>query len=81
MAKFHVDKRTTVQVQMMYELNQFYSFYDRDLSTTAVRLDFNDSFSMILALPSDLSVLQEAMGPHHIAKWNRQMSKRSFEFC
>ncbi|XP_026787170.3 plasma serine protease inhibitor-like [Pangasianodon hypophthalmus] len=77
--KFSVDKGMTVPVQMMCETDNFYTYYDQELSTIVLRLDYNDSFSMILALPKDLTVLQEALHPHHIANWNRQMSKSKYE--
>ncbi|MCJ8747015.1 hypothetical protein PDJAM_G00148560 [Pangasius djambal] len=77
--KFYVDKDTNVLVQMMCETNHFYTYFDQELSTIVLRLDYNDSFSMILALPKDLTVLQEALRPHHITDWNRQMSKSKYD--
>lgn len=78
--KFYVDSETTVPVQMMQKTNYFYTYFDPELSTTVLRLDYNDSFSMIVALSDDLSVLQEALHPHHIAAWNRLLRKRLFGF-
>lgn len=78
--KFYVDSETTVPVQMMQKTNYFYTYFDPELSTTVLRLDYNDSFSMILALSDDLSVLQEALRPYHIAAWNRLLRKRLFGF-
>ncbi|XP_017307458.1 serine protease inhibitor 2.1 [Ictalurus punctatus] len=76
--KFYVDSETTVPVQMMQKTNYFYTYFDPELSTTVLRLDYNDSFSMIVALSDDLSVLQEALRPHHIAAWNRLLRKRKY---
>ncbi|KAI5088429.1 serine protease inhibitor 2.1-like [Silurus meridionalis] len=78
-AKFNVDAKTTVPVQMMNEINNFYIHSDAELSTTVLRLDYNDSFSMILALPKDLTVLQEALLPQHIENWTKKISKSKYE--
>ncbi|KAM9446091.1 serine protease inhibitor A3M-like [Clarias gariepinus] len=76
--KFYVKAETPVQVQMMRENNYFDVHYDRELSTYVLRLHYNESFSMILALPKSLRVLQAALRPHHMVNWNRQMSERKY---
>ncbi|TSV94888.1 Serine protease inhibitor A3L [Bagarius yarrelli] len=78
-AKFHVDEETTVPVQMMYRSDYFHFHYDMKLATIIVRLDYNDSFSMMLVLPNDLTVLQDALRPHHITNWNKHIRKRNIE--
>ncbi|KAF5901022.1 serine protease inhibitor 2.1-like, partial [Clarias magur] len=77
--QFHVDKDTTVPVQMMFVEDYFYSYYDPQLSVRVRRLNYNDSFSMILALPdTNITHLEETLRPHHLTKWLKSMSERKF---
>ncbi|KAI4872860.1 hypothetical protein NFI96_019111, partial [Prochilodus magdalenae] len=74
---FHVDNDTTVPVQMMYMKNMLDAYHDQQLSTHVLCLHYNDSFSMMLALPErGLSSLEETVSPQHIAKWLRSMENR-----
>ncbi|XP_053337477.1 alpha-1-antiproteinase-like [Clarias gariepinus] len=73
--QFHVDKETTVPVQMMSMWGYFDSYYDQKLSVRVLRLDYKDSFSMILALPdTNITHLEETLHPHHLTKWQKLMS-------
>ncbi|PWS22543.1 hypothetical protein DKP78_17840, partial [Enterococcus faecium] len=52
-------------------------YYDRDASTTVLQLPYTKSVSMMLLLPDkDLSSLEEAVCPLHVAKWHRWMASR-----
>ncbi|KAM9446361.1 hibernation-specific plasma protein HP-55-like isoform 1-T1 [Clarias gariepinus] len=77
--QFHVDKETTVPVQMMFVKDDFYSYYDHQMSVRVLRLNYNDSFSMILALPdTNITHLEETVRPHHLTKWQKWMSEREY---
>uniref|UniRef100_W5LFN2 Thyroxine-binding globulin n=1 Tax=Astyanax mexicanus TaxID=7994 RepID=W5LFN2_ASTMX len=77
---FHVDNKTTVPVQMMYMEEMFKTCRDEVHSTSVLSLSYNDSFSMILALPeNDLADLEKAVSPQLITKWLRWMKKRKYE--
>ncbi|XP_062873821.1 plasma serine protease inhibitor-like [Trichomycterus rosablanca] len=76
---FHVDEETNVPVEMMYMKDKFQGYYDRELSAHALRLDYKDSFSMILVLPDkNLTAVEEALSLHHITRWNTWMQKREY---
>ncbi|KAI5613044.1 hypothetical protein C0J50_11404, partial [Silurus asotus] len=78
--QFHVDKETTVPVQMMFVKDTFFSYHDHELSARVLRLDYNDTFSMILALPDEnVTQLEEAVHPHHIAKWQKWMTESNID--
>ncbi|KAL7836814.1 hypothetical protein AOLI_G00280980 [Acnodon oligacanthus] len=77
---FHLDDETTVPVQMMYKKDFFDAYYDHQLSAQVLILHYNDSFSMMLALPEKgLSALEETISTQHIVKWLRWKTKRKFE--
>uniref|UniRef100_A0A673N5K8 Thyroxine-binding globulin n=1 Tax=Sinocyclocheilus rhinocerous TaxID=307959 RepID=A0A673N5K8_9TELE len=48
---FCVDAETTVPVQMMYQYASLKIYYDADLTSKVLCLDYNDSFSMFLVVP------------------------------
>ncbi|KAF5901023.1 serine protease inhibitor 2.1-like, partial [Clarias magur] len=73
--QFHVDKERTVPVQMMSKWGYFDGYYDPQLSVRVLRLDYNDSFAMILALPdTNITHLEETLRPHHLTKWQKSMT-------
>uniref|UniRef100_A0A673N9H9 Thyroxine-binding globulin n=1 Tax=Sinocyclocheilus rhinocerous TaxID=307959 RepID=A0A673N9H9_9TELE len=81
---FCVDAETTVPVQMMYQYASLKIYYDADLTSKVLCLDYNDSFSMFLVVPHiDIFVeaktikdLEMAISRQHIEKWRTAVRKR-----
>lgn len=80
--KFFVDSETTIPVKFMHQYEFVKVHYDRDLAAKVLCLDYNDSFSMLLAVPEygplikNLTYLEEEISKEHITKWMRAVAKR-----
>ncbi len=81
-SRFHVDAETTVPVQMMHQYESLKVYYDVELTSKVLCLDYNDSFSMFLAVPdiqrADKTIkdLEMAISRQHIEKWRTAVRKR-----
>uniref|UniRef100_A0A8C1IHM4 Thyroxine-binding globulin n=1 Tax=Cyprinus carpio TaxID=7962 RepID=A0A8C1IHM4_CYPCA len=81
-SRFHVDAETTVPVQMMHQYKSLKVYYDVELTSKVLCLDYNDSFSMFLAVPDTdrpaktIKDLEMAISRQHIEKWRTAVRKR-----
>nr|XP_021329699.1 alpha-1-antitrypsin homolog [Danio rerio] len=82
---FHIDDKTTVPVQMLHQYERLKVYYDAELSTKVLCLDYNDSFSMFLAVPDvhmgrkTIKDLEMTVSRQHIEKWRRSVSERKVD--
>ncbi|NP_001099059.2 serpin peptidase inhibitor, clade A (alpha-1 antiproteinase, antitrypsin), member 7 precursor [Danio rerio] len=82
---FYIDDKTTVPVQMMHQYEHLKVYYDVELFTKVLCLDYNDSFSMILAVPDvymkqkTMKDLEMTVSRQHIEKWRRSVSERKVD--
>ncbi|XP_061624615.1 serine protease inhibitor A3M-like [Phyllopteryx taeniolatus] len=76
---FTVNENTKVPVQMMNKEDSFDVYHDLEINTTALRLPFNSSYSMLLLLPENMAELEKAICPQHLAKWANWMKVREYD--
>ncbi|XP_062307194.1 hibernation-specific plasma protein HP-55-like [Osmerus eperlanus] len=77
---FRINDQSTVKVQMMFVESHFSSYYDREISTTVLRLKFNNTHTMILALPEKgLDTLEEVICKDHVSKWRKWMQAKRYK--
>ncbi|XP_043098900.1 corticosteroid-binding globulin-like [Puntigrus tetrazona] len=87
-SRFNVDAETTVPIQMMHQYASHKVYYDAELTSKVLCLDYNDSFSMFLVVPhNDIFVepktikdLEMAISRQHIEKWRTAARKRLVSF-
>ncbi|KAM3611227.1 uncharacterized protein V6R79_015192 [Siganus canaliculatus] len=77
--EFFVDANTKVPVQMMYMRETLDVYNDRALNTSVLHLPFNSSYSMLLLLPDDMTVLEETISSGHVTGWLKLMTSRTYE--
>ncbi|XP_037537069.1 serpin A3-4 isoform X2 [Nematolebias whitei] len=66
--EFNVDENEKVSVQMMKVEEYFYTF-DEEISTFVLNLPFNNSFTMLLLMPDNMTTLENMISPTHVDKW------------
>uniref|UniRef100_A0A672KJ10 Thyroxine-binding globulin n=1 Tax=Sinocyclocheilus grahami TaxID=75366 RepID=A0A672KJ10_SINGR len=82
-SRFHVDAETTVPVQMMHQYESLKVYYDVELTSKVLCLDYNNSFSMFLAVPDihwpvkTIKDLEMAISRQHIEKWRTAVRRRN----
>uniref|UniRef100_A0A3P8SVQ3 Thyroxine-binding globulin n=1 Tax=Amphiprion percula TaxID=161767 RepID=A0A3P8SVQ3_AMPPE len=76
---FNVNENTKVPVQMMNMEDSFDIYYDQAINTSVLHLPFNGSYSMLLVLPDDMTVLENVICPAHVTKWLKWMKSRRYD--
>ncbi|XP_037537074.1 serpin A3-5-like [Nematolebias whitei] len=66
--EFNVDENNKVPVQMMKIEEHFYTF-DEEIGTFVLHLPFNNSFTMLLLMPDNMTTLENMISPTHVDKW------------
>lgn len=62
---------------MMRVEKKFNAYYDQEISTSILHLHYNESVSMMLALPEEgLASLEKVICQAHVTKWQRWMKAR-----
>uniref|UniRef100_A0A3Q2ZM58 Thyroxine-binding globulin n=1 Tax=Kryptolebias marmoratus TaxID=37003 RepID=A0A3Q2ZM58_KRYMA len=75
--EFNVDENKKVPVQMMkIEEKHFKTYYDQAINTSVLQLPFNNSYSMLLLLPDNMTTLENVICPAHVTKWMKWMKPR-----
>ncbi|XP_037537067.1 serine protease inhibitor A3K [Nematolebias whitei] len=77
--EFHIDETNKVPVQMMKMTERhFKTYYDQAINTSVLHLPFNNSFSMLLMLPDNMTLLENIISPAHVTKWMKWMKPREY---
>ncbi|XP_034341988.2 thyroxine-binding globulin [Arvicanthis niloticus] len=74
---FAVDKSTTVQVPMMYQLEQYYHYVDVELNCTVLQMDYSENALALFVLPKEghMKWMEAAMSSKTLKKWNHLLQK------
>ncbi|XP_036383081.1 serine protease inhibitor 2.1-like [Megalops cyprinoides] len=77
---FHLDDKTTVPVQMMTMEDLMSAHHDEETSTHVLRLDYNESVSMLLVLPEKgMKELDKVICRAYLRKWMRSRMTRRYK--
>ncbi|KAM9743533.1 alpha-1-antiproteinase-like [Menidia menidia] len=75
---FTVEQNNKVPVQMMKKKDNFDVYYDQAINTSVLHLPFNSSYSMLLALPDDLTTLENVINSAYVSKWLKWKKSRNY---
>lgn len=50
-----------------------YTYHDQAINTSVLHLPFNSSYSMLLLLPENMTMLENNISPAHVTKWLKWM--------
>ncbi|KAM4745050.1 serpin A3-5-like [Anableps anableps] len=75
---FRVEENNEVQVQMMTMKEDVNTYHDQAINTSVLHLPFNNSYSMLLLLPENMTVLENNISPAHVTKWLRWMKSGKY---
>ncbi|XP_045143763.1 kallistatin isoform X2 [Echinops telfairi] len=78
---FYVDEQTTVTVPMMVQSEHHHWYlHDRHLPCSVLRMDYEGDASAFFILPDfgAMQLVEEALTPELLARWNNLLSKRGY---
>ncbi|XP_014869815.1 uncharacterized protein LOC106934436 [Poecilia latipinna] len=75
---FRVEENTEVQVQMMEMEKDVNIYSDKAINTTVLHLPFNNSYSMLLLLPENMTMLENNISPAHVARWLKWLTTKTY---
>ena len=77
-ADFHVDKDTTVSVDMMKRTGRYDFYHDRENSTHIIMLPYKGNTSMMIVLPEEgkLHELEKHICTEHLKGWHDKLFRR-----
>ncbi|MED6285975.1 hypothetical protein CHARACLAT_001057 [Characodon lateralis] len=76
---FRVEKNKEVQVQMMRMEKDVSTYYDQAINTSVLHLPFNNSYSMLLLLPDNMTMLERNISPTHVTRWLKWMKSGRYK--
>ncbi|XP_054906508.1 serine protease inhibitor A3M-like [Poeciliopsis prolifica] len=76
---FRVEENTEVQVQMMEMEEDVNTYHDQAINTSVLHLPFNDSYSMLLLLPENMTILENNISPARVNKWLKWMKTETYK--
>ncbi|XP_038139599.1 serpin A3-5-like isoform X2 [Cyprinodon tularosa] len=75
---FNVEENKKVRVQMMRMEEDVSTYIDQEIHTSVLHLPFNNSYSMLLLLPDNMTLLENKICPAHVNKWLKWMKTRKY---
>ncbi|XP_065113476.1 alpha-1-antitrypsin homolog [Paramisgurnus dabryanus] len=80
-ADFHVDKDTTVEVDMMKRTGRYDIYQDHDNHTTVLMVPYKGNTSMMIVLPDEgkMKEVEDIICRHHIQKWHDKLFRSSVD--
>ncbi|XP_038164206.1 serine protease inhibitor A3M-like [Cyprinodon tularosa] len=73
---FNVEENKKVRVQMMTMEEDVSTYIDQEIHTSVLHLPLKNSYSMLLLLPDNMTMLENNISPAHVNKWMKSMELR-----
>ncbi|XP_038136970.1 serine protease inhibitor 2.1-like isoform X2 [Cyprinodon tularosa] len=70
---FNVEENKKVRVQMMSHRTYYGTYVDQEIHTSVLHLHLSNSYSMLLLLPDNMTMLENNISPAHVNKWMKLM--------
>ncbi|NWI99939.1 A1AT protein, partial [Crypturellus undulatus] len=78
---FHVNEKTSVEVEMMSRDGFYQSYFDRKLSCEVVQIPYMGNVTTLFVLPSKgkMKRLEDALTKETVSKWEKSLERRRIE--